>query len=181
MSDSFLPYQDPSVVDKKLDSESLTVGANTVHRERVEVSGAGAAEIAEVKNAAPTTEYGLITRNIPSGVQVIEFDKPATSGYTEASISAASSGENVLVAGTASQTIRVFAIFLIAAAAVDIKFKDAASGTDLTGAMSLAAKGGMVLDPMGEPWFKTATAGAFILNLSAAVQVSGRIYYTKSA
>ena len=45
MADSFLAYQNPSVTDKKLDSETLTVGANTVERERVQISGAGATDL----------------------------------------------------------------------------------------------------------------------------------------
>lgn len=70
MADSFIqvPADD---VGKKVDTESLTVGAETVQRERVQVAGAAAADVAAVTNAAPTTEYGLVTRNIPSGVQPV--------------------------------------------------------------------------------------------------------------
>jgi len=71
--DSFLPYQDPAVVSRKLDSESLAVGLNTVERERMQLAGALAAEIARVLNAAPVgTDYGLVTRNIPSGTQLVD-------------------------------------------------------------------------------------------------------------
>lgn len=64
--DSFLPYQNPTVTDKKLDSESLAVGANTVERERVQIAGHGDVEVQEVKAANPAgTEYGGIVRNIP--------------------------------------------------------------------------------------------------------------------
>lgn len=52
MADSFLPYQNPTTTDKKLDSESLTVGSNTVERERVQIAGAAATDIAEVSNQA---------------------------------------------------------------------------------------------------------------------------------
>lgn len=48
MADNFLPYQNPASTDAKLDTESLTVGANTVHRERVQITGTAAGDIAPV-------------------------------------------------------------------------------------------------------------------------------------
>jgi hypothetical protein len=103
---------------------------------------------------------------------------PNAAVLTSASISVASSGANELVSATGGQTTKVYAIFLVVAAAVNIKFQSAA--TDLTGLMTMTASGSLVLDNSGEPWFTTATNEAFNLNLSGAVQVSGRIYYVKS-
>lgn len=54
-----------------VDTESLTVGAKTVNRQRVQVAGSTDTAIAVVKNTAPTTEFGLVTRNIPSGTQPV--------------------------------------------------------------------------------------------------------------
>lgn len=71
MADDFLAYQNPSSTDERLDTESLTVNGQNVHRERVQVSGATDVGIASVLNAAPSTEYGLVTRNIPSGTQTV--------------------------------------------------------------------------------------------------------------
>jgi hypothetical protein len=52
-----------------LDVEELTVGANTVERQRGQIAGSGAAEVARVINAAPAgTEYGLVTRPVVSDV-----------------------------------------------------------------------------------------------------------------
>lgn len=65
MSNSFLGYQNPTTTDKKLDSESLTVGSNTVERERVQISGAADTEIARVKNSEPaSTDHGLVVREV---------------------------------------------------------------------------------------------------------------------
>jgi hypothetical protein len=104
------------------------------------------------------------------------------SDYTEVSINAATSGENTLVALTASQTIRVYGFFLIVngAAGVSLKFRDGASGTDFHPALPFADKSGWIVDPNGRPWFTTTAGVALILHLSAAIQVSGRLYYTKS-
>lgn len=98
--------------------------------------------------------------------------------YTQGNVSISSSGENVVVAGVASQKVRVYALALTAASPVDITVKDAASGSTLAvfqGVTSLA------LDEFsnGSPRFVSATAGAFILSLSSEVVVKGSVWYTQ--
>lgn len=52
---------------KKLDTEELVVGANTVHRERMQVTGASALEIARVMNVHPASgDYALAVRQAPT-------------------------------------------------------------------------------------------------------------------
>lgn len=69
MADSFLPYKNPDTTDAKLDSESLTVGSDTVERERIQIAGKGAAEIAEVKDAPPEQDHhGVVTRPVKTAV-----------------------------------------------------------------------------------------------------------------
>lgn len=68
MADQILPLNAGSG-GLNLDVEELTVGANTVERQRGQIAGSGAAEIARVINTAPTgSEYGIITRPIASDV-----------------------------------------------------------------------------------------------------------------
>ena len=51
MADTFLPYQNPGSTDSKLDCEGpITVGANSVVRERVQISGAAATDLAPVSS-----------------------------------------------------------------------------------------------------------------------------------
>lgn len=102
--------------------------------------------------------------------------KLGNSPLQQASVNVAGVGDNILVAAVASKTIYVYKIFLEFADAVTAKFKSGA-GTDLTGPLSKSAGGSMVLDYDGEPWFETVAGEAFVLNLSAAIQSSGRIYY----
>lgn len=109
----------------------------------------------------------------------IEFNAATVANLTSAQVNAAGAGDNTLVAGIAGQTIRLWKIFLVVNAAVNIQFKSGA--TTLTPVMNMLANGSFVLDFDGEPWLVTAVADALILNLSAAVQVSGRLYYTQSA
>lgn len=111
----------------------------------------------------------------PSGASLA-----STATMTRVAINAAASGDNTLVSGTASQTIRVHKLFLVVTSAVNIKFKDGTGGTDFHPALPLQAGAGMTLDFDGEPWFITTTALNLVLNLSSAVQVSGYLYYTKS-
>lgn len=51
-------------VGKKLDTEQLTVGANTVQRERDQIAGVGADDIAVVTDTDPTpgTDHGLVVK-----------------------------------------------------------------------------------------------------------------------
>lgn len=70
MADSYIQMPADST-GKKVDTEQLTVGANTVERERIQVTGAAAAEIARVVNAQPAaTDYGLVVW--PNGVLSVD-------------------------------------------------------------------------------------------------------------
>lgn len=106
MSDSYLSYQNPVTVDKKLDSESLTVGADTVERERVQITGASALEISTVKAANPSSSgYGLVTRNIPfvptTGGQ---GRKLVTSAGTPVALASTTAAKKVIVTALQSNT-----------------------------------------------------------------------------
>lgn len=60
----------PDSTGKKVDTTELTVGANTVERQRVHLAGSAAAALVDPLNSAPAgTEYALPVRNIPSGTQ----------------------------------------------------------------------------------------------------------------
>jgi hypothetical protein len=98
-----------------------------------------------------------------------------------ATIAAASSGDNTIVAAVAAKRIRVLRFELSASAAVNAKWKDGAS-TDLTGLFYAAGAG-----PMGDMdssdggrdyIFQTSVGNALVLNLSAAVPVGGVVDYT---
>lgn len=105
---------------------------------------------------------------------------PTTVLMARAAISTASSGDNTIVGAVALQTIRIHKLIIsYVASPVTLLFKDGASTTLLTAPMN--TYGSIVLDFDGEPWFITTAGNAFIINLSAAVQIYGRAYYTQSA
>lgn len=68
MTDSFLAYQNPTIVDKRLDSESLTVGLNTVERERIQIAGATDTAIAGVD---ATNGLDVDVTRLPTGTNAI--------------------------------------------------------------------------------------------------------------
>lgn len=140
----------------------------------------------DIASAIPvgTNQIGRVTAAPETGA-IYEGTTALTVKF--AKISAASSGENTIVAAVTNKKIRVLSLALVGVGiAVNIYFKDAASGTaifadgtnpipiDKSGA---AGAGGLILgyNPMG--WFQTAESGALILNLSAAQAVAGSISY----
>jgi hypothetical protein len=71
MSDGFVKVQ-PDSTGKIIDTTELTVGANTVERQRINIAGLTAAAILDLLTSAPVgTEYAVPVRNIPSGTQAI--------------------------------------------------------------------------------------------------------------
>ena len=103
-----------------------------------------------------------------------------------AKISAAANGDNELVALVATKKIKVLGIFLIAAeAVVGTLYSGAqATGTAITGPISLVASSGFVLAAPTDPaanWLETAAGANLNLYLSAAKQVSGALVYYEQA
>lgn len=111
----------------------------------------------------------------------VRMGTPTTGITTPAQISAANANDNALLAGTGGQTIRVFKLFMKNMGSVVTNFKFRSGTTDLHPALELKPRESFTLDMDGEPWLVTADGETLNLNLSAAAQISGRFYYTKSA
>ncbi len=87
-------------IGKKLDTEELTVGSNTVQRERNQIAGASALEIAEVANTDPgSTDYALVVREAPPISSKVDYVTTssvaagATVNLDATTIAAASTGK----------------------------------------------------------------------------------------
>lgn len=93
--------------------------------------------------------------------------------FATASVSAASSGDNTLIAGSAGKCIRVYRMLLTLASGT-IVFKNGA--TALSGAMTFA---GLVLEDINEPLFVMAAGSNFVGTLSGTNQLSGTIWFTQ--
>lgn len=103
------------------------------------------------------------------------FLYPRKSHLISAPITFASSGNNTLIALSATKRIMVHRLWLVVAGATALTFKN--GSTELSGAVPMLSNGGMTFDITGEPWFEVDIGNAFILNSSNAVQVSGSVYY----
>ena len=100
-----------------------------------------------------------------------------------AAVNFSASGDNTLVAAVAGKLIQLVRIFVVVAAATNLTFKDGTGGTALSGPIPMAANGSITLDiaPVTDfPWYSTSNvANNLVLNSSAAVQVSGTIWYSQ--
>lgn len=92
----------------------------------------------------------------------------------------ATSGDNtIVVANAEDKKIRVHSAFLIASAAVTVRFESGTGGTALTGQMQIGANGGFVLPYNPAGWFETAAGTLLNLELSGAISVDGCIGYSE--
>jgi hypothetical protein len=132
-------------------------------------------------------QEALVTMNsmlIPNmNIHHWDGDKSFEGNYHEfskqADINIASSGDNTVITPNADQRVIIWKMWIVGNGAVNLTFKD--GSTALNGsAIHLTADGSSMTFPFdGEPYWFTSTAGnAFKINLSGAVQVNGRIYYT---
>jgi len=128
---------------------------------------------------------GLLREVLVDDSGALLTDSTAAITVARASVSAAASGDNTLIAAAGSGIkIKVLGCILVADGDVDVRFESGASGTALTGRISLAAAGnGFVLPmaPKGYHWIETAANALLNLELTGNVQVSGCIVYHTEA
>lgn len=147
--------------------------ATTVVTDGEPIASAGDVKATLIAGQDGTDAQAILTDS--SGRVVISPGSGVTPAF--AAISGATSGDNTLVAANATKKIRVFALAIVAAGAVNVRFESAAGGTALTGVMSFAANGGYVLPYNEAGWFETAANQLLNMELGGAVQVSGQLTY----
>lgn len=151
---------------------------SSVHHQRVKVQHGTDGTATDAAAASPLpTDAALRTDAISSGgtLLVPKF----------ANISAASSGDNALVAAVASATIRVLSLAVVAAGEVDAYFHDGTDNLmgDATNKLNLDVDGtagarSLVLPFNPAGWFQTGADNRPInLNLSGAIAVVGCMTY----
>ena len=110
------------------------------------------------------------------------WDVPALASYlTGAPIDGTASGDNTIIAGVSGQIIRVYRMFFTASATVTIQFWDgpSATGTALTGPMSIAPSENFNFHFASMPWFTLTAGNGLVLNVSSAATIGGCIEYTQ--
>ena len=98
----------------------------------------------------------------------------------EAIVDHDSFGANVIVPGIPGKTILVYSIFFVMGEDSLVTFKSGLL-VELTGSMNMKAAGSIVLDYNRRPWFRCADGEDFVIDLTVAVSIDGRCYYTQSA
>jgi len=128
------------------------------------------------------TDYGFATiRATPAGALYVipAGDLSATKIFASAAFHKNSSGDNIIITGSAGTQIKVCFIMFTVAADVNVKF--ISGTTDLTGVMDFGGTDeprGMVA-PHGPAPLVCGVAEDFIINLSGAVYIDGYCTYYK--
>lgn len=137
MSDAVVGVTQGVSPDRLVDNESLTVGTNTVYRQRVEVAGAAAAEIARVENAQPAAgDYGLVVRNIPTGTQAVN-NTQVSGTAVDVNTGVATAGTQRVVLATPSTVLAGYQSFTATTAATTLVTIPA--GKTWTGTVAVSA------------------------------------------
>lgn len=102
----------------------------------------------------------------------------ASQARTPLKVSAASSGNNTLLAASTGYKIRVHSLTIVAAGAVTVDIQSGATGTSLTGVMSLITGVPLNIPFEREGVFETAVSTLLNMSLGGSVQVSGVLTYS---
>lgn len=103
-----------------------------------------------------------------------QYLSPRLPSLFRAPINFSTSGDNIIVAADSINRIIIHRLWFVVDAETSLTFKD---NLPSPAAVPMGAKGALVFDASGEPWFITDINTAFIINSSDAVQVSGECYY----
>jgi hypothetical protein len=105
------------------------------------------------------------------------FDQYSAQDVRRAVIDHNSLGDNTIIAGVTGKKIRVLDIMAIAGGATTVRFESGASGTALTGQMSLTTNTGFApgFNPVGH--FETAAGELLNMELGGAQTVDGWVVY----
>lgn len=160
---------------KRVDAESLTVSAQTVYRERDQIAGKAALEIADVKNSDPdAAHYGLVVRLIP-GTGAIHLGKSVDSavGASDVGVAALFERKDVLATLTPADGDYVRA----RVDSVGAQWVRDAGLAALISAGALAVRDEDLLDLLDTviDSGKVQTADADVLAALEAVTVAGRL------
>lgn len=97
---------------------------------------------------------------------------------SQSDLNAASNGDNTIIVAQTDKRILVWKMWLVANAAVNIKFKSGSNEFNAF-AIPLTAQGSnLTFSYDDEPYWTCNKGENFNVNLSSGVQVTGRIYYT---
>lgn len=149
---------------------------------KIDVGAAGASALLGAANPLPATviQGGL---SVSSTNPMAAFLGLISTDLTEVAINFSTIGDNdVIIAQGAGNKIRVWMWWFKvngAGTGVNLKFRDGAA--DYHPALPFNDKDSWVMGFSGRPWFTGTANTKLAMNLSAGIQISGRLYYTVGA
>lgn len=154
----------PDSTGKKVDQAELTIGAHTVNRQVVCLGDPETGDaITTMKNAPPAgTDYGLVTREAPTGMQ-------------ESVINITTATDTTVIAGAAGGR-KIWKLVLWANGDQTVTIKT--GSTIVLGPLDMAQGGTLQLQKDSDPWFTCAASEAFVITTDSTGAIRGRVYYT---
>ena len=167
-----------------LSTISVDPGSTTATRTLTEAGGQHSPAIVASFNDG-TSKPQIVAQATPLPSAAMAETSTIWNGATaltifRASISAASSGDNTLVAAVTSKKIRVISMFIMSAGTVNIFFadgNDTAICADSTNKIPFIANVGFVLPDNPHGWFETGSGYLLKVNLSSATAIAGCLSY----
>lgn len=123
MADAFIRLPDDGV-GKRLDVESITVNSLLVHRERMQIAGVAADDIAAVLDTDPTAALHALL------VRLAETESPKTFFGTVAAVAAGSSGIITTPQITVNTTGKLFAAIASSSVPFKAQLRTVAEGVE---------------------------------------------------
>ena len=109
----------------------------------------------------------------PDGSINVVPDFPAATSLTQIVINATANGDNTIVTGTASKTIKVYQMVLGPASTASNAIFKTGTASAISGTMVLSTSEALVLNFSPYPWLRTNATDSLILNLSTTASVGG--------
>jgi len=117
------------------------------------------------------------------GDVIIRPAAPKTGLWTQLAINCSNSGANIIIPGVTGQTVRVMRMFFVnsnSSTSTNVTIQDTGS-LSFTGSFLMLSGGSFNgIDSNGEPLFTSEVGQGIQLNQTAAVQLSGAVWYTQS-
>lgn len=134
----------------------------------------------DLASAREDTQLQVLTE-LQTPVTYLPLTPLSVGDLTGVRLNFSSTAEQSIVAGTAGQIIRVYRARIFVAGTTNISIKSgttAQSGAVLE-VIPFTAAGGLILDFDSRPYWASSVDNSFVLVSSNAVQVDGRLSYTK--
>lgn len=163
--------------------DSVTPGGTAPADNKAAVQGLGTWSQNAVYNGTNWDRLytAMAAANTGVGVAATGYAKLSGTQLTKVTVNISTATTTALIAGTASQNVRVYKVVLNFGAAQTLDIIGSGGTSLVGGAMSFGANGGLVLDFDGEPWWTTPTAEGLSLITTTTGVVRGTVYYIKAA